>query len=109
MPAPHYHAPSLRLAGTASPHLCLRAFARPSPALDNRRQQSTTACIWQTDALFQNYVTPLQGSHIFALLPRALPWAGISRPFRAVINFVASFVGNFVESQRLSGWSKCAD
>ena len=25
-----------------------------------------------------------------------MPWAGISRPFRAFINFVASFVGNFV-------------
>jgi hypothetical protein len=61
-----------------------------------------------------------------------LPWAGISRPFRAFINFVASFagnfVGNFVEIARnhestkekvqfaanaretgLSGWMKRAD
>jgi hypothetical protein len=34
MSAPHYHTPALRLAGTASPHLRLRAFARASPALD---------------------------------------------------------------------------
>ena len=35
----------------------------------------------------------------------------MSRPFRAGINFVASFVGNFVaflESWKVSGWSKCA-
>ena len=37
--APQYHAPSLRLAGTASPHLCWRAFADASPALDDNRQR----------------------------------------------------------------------
>ncbi len=42
MSAPHYHAPSLRLAGTASPHLCLRAFAAAFPELDDSRRQSTT-------------------------------------------------------------------
>ena len=39
---------------------------------------------------------PFRASRFFAPLPRALPWAGMSRPFRAFINFVASFVGNFV-------------
>ena len=39
MSAPQYHAPSLRLAGTASPHLCWRAFADASPALDDNRQR----------------------------------------------------------------------
>ena len=42
MSAPQYHAPSLRLAGTASPHLCLRAFARATLALDDSRRQPTT-------------------------------------------------------------------
>ena len=42
MSATHYHAPSLRLAETASPHLRLRAFARASPALDDRRRHPTT-------------------------------------------------------------------
>ena len=42
MSAPHYHAPSLRLAETASPHLCLRAFAEASPALDDNRRQRTS-------------------------------------------------------------------
>ena len=57
---------------------------------------------------FHDYIPPLQGSPIFALLLMTLPWAGMLRPFRAAINFVASLVGNFAESERLSGWSKCA-
>jgi len=105
MSAPHYHAPSLRLAGTASPHLCLRALAGASPTLDDSRRQSTTAFIWQTDALFHDYVPSLQGSFVFASLPRALPWAGMSRPFRACISFIMSVV----KSNGLSGWIKCAD
>ena len=40
----------------------------------------------------------------FASLPRALPWAGISRPFRAGINFVATFVGNFVAFVERNWW-----
>jgi len=35
------------------------------------------------------YVTPFQGSIIFVHGPRALPWAGMSRPFRP-LNHVAS-------------------
>jgi hypothetical protein len=48
----------------------------------------------------RNYVTPLQGWSLFGPFPRALPWAGMSRPFRAAIDFVASLVGYFVESER---------
>jgi hypothetical protein len=61
MSAPQYHAPLLRLAGTASPHLRLRAFASAFPALDDNQRQSTTTCMWQTDVLFHDYVPPLQG------------------------------------------------
>ena len=47
-----------------------------------------------------NYIPPLQGSSLCYPFPRALPWAGMSRPFRAAIDFVASLVGYFVESER---------
>ena len=58
MPAPHYHAPSLRLAGTASPHLCWRAFAEASQRRDDNRRRPI---IRRKDALFHDYVPPLQG------------------------------------------------
>jgi hypothetical protein len=43
MSAPHYHAPSQRLAGTASPHLCWRAFAEAHQTLDPHRPQPPPA------------------------------------------------------------------
>jgi hypothetical protein len=48
---------------------------------------------------------PFRARLFLAPFPRALPWAGMSRPFRACINFVASLVDNFaalVESERAS-------
>ena len=43
MPAPHCHAPSLRLvAETASLYLCWRTFAGTSSALDNKRRPAAT-------------------------------------------------------------------
>ncbi len=60
MSAPHYHAPSLRLAGTASPHLCLRAFSGATPALDDSRRQSTTAYHPANNPFSPNYIPPLQ-------------------------------------------------
>ncbi len=41
MSAPQSHAPSLRLAGTASPYLSWRAFAGANPALDDSRRLTT--------------------------------------------------------------------
>jgi hypothetical protein len=59
MSAPHYHAPSRAgLAGTASPYLCLRAFAGAVPVLDDNRPRRSSR---QTDAVFQDYIPPLQG------------------------------------------------
>ena len=42
-------------------------------------------CRWVAgdSPFFQDYIPPLQGSSVFASLPRALPWAGMFRPFRA--------------------------
>ena len=48
--APQYHAPSLRLAGTASPHLCWRASAGAYPALDDTRRRLASGI----DALFHD-------------------------------------------------------
>jgi len=52
------------LAGTASPHLCWRAFAEAFPALDDSRRQSTTidnGLHRHTYVLFHDYIPPLQG------------------------------------------------
>ncbi len=73
MSAPHYHTPSLRLAGTASPHLCWRALAGASPALHDNRRQSTTACIWQTDAYSMTMSRPYRASLFFDLYPGRCP------------------------------------
>jgi hypothetical protein len=109
MSATHYHAPSLRLAETASPHLRLRAFARASPALDDRRRHPTTI----------NH-----NRHRLASGRQAPSSMTISRPFRAslfsprypgrcpglvyrapsglasTLSRDKSFVGNFIESER---------
>ena len=109
MSAPHYHTPALRLAGTASPHLRLRAFARASPALDDRRRHPTTI----------NH-----NRHRLASGRQAPSSMTISRPFRAslfsprypgrcpglvyrapsglasTLSRDKSFVGNFIESER---------
>ena len=100
MSAPHYHAPSLWLAGTASPYPCCACgAARHSTTADDSQRQSTTACIWQTDALFHDYTTPFRASHLTHSIG-CCPGL-VYRALQAVLNFVASLVGNFVACRRL--------
>jgi hypothetical protein len=64
--------------------------ARGGDAASTSQAPPFTAGIRQTTLLPRHYIPPLQGSSVFASLPRALPWAGISRPFRA---FISSYTG----------------
>jgi hypothetical protein len=42
----------------------------------DKRRQSTTACILQTDAVLHDYIPPLQGLSVFRSIPQgvALGW-----------------------------------
>jgi hypothetical protein len=104
MPAPHYHAPSLRLAGTASPHLCWRSRGN-SPATrhqpDHRGWFSTTSAFSATctGGTHAAPAAPAAAHCLLQLLPRinttpatgtapvAVRWARgrCGEPFRPVV------------------------
>ena len=81
MSAPHYHAPSLRLAGTASPHLCWRAFAEAFPALDDRRRQATTADNLQI-APVPRTISRLFSARHFGPIPQGVALGWYVSPFQ---------------------------
>ena len=63
------------------------------------------AGISQTDAISKTISRPFRASRHFGIFPRALPWAGISRPFRAVISLGTS---RFLQRTRRSGATRMA-